>query len=119
MLSSSKRTALAEVLMPRPLDQSPIALCDFHRLVQRSGIEAEAGGDPNLWFGPQFGLAAAQAHMHVQRLPRAAFIGMEEEAEPLVADDVGAGANLLGFGRLQNAEGTAAGVAAGLNTLAK
>jgi hypothetical protein len=36
--------------MPSPLDQHSVALCDFHQLAQRTGIEAEAGGNPNLWF---------------------------------------------------------------------
>src|SRR5574337_630243 len=85
MLSSSNRTALAEVVMPSPFDQLSVGLCHLHRLAQRPGVKAVAGGDSNLWFEPEFGLIAAGPHVHVHRLARAALVGLEEEAEALVA----------------------------------
>jgi len=42
MLSSSNRTALAEVLMPSPLDQHSVGLHNLDQFAQRPGIETEA-----------------------------------------------------------------------------
>ena len=49
MLSSSKRTALAEVVMPSPFDQLSVGLRHLHQLAQRAGVKPVAGADPNLW----------------------------------------------------------------------
>jgi hypothetical protein len=76
MLSSSKRTALAEAVIPSPFDRISLGLRHLHPLAQRVGIEAVAGGDPNLWFEPQSGLTAAGTQVHVRRLRRTALVGV-------------------------------------------
>ncbi len=86
-LSSSKRTALAEVLIPRPFDQFAVELRDLGQFTQRGGIEAGAVGHTHLRFEPQLGFGVPRAHKHVHRLARVSFIGVEEETEPLVAED--------------------------------
>jgi hypothetical protein len=86
MLSSSKLTALAEVLIPGPLDQCSVAPCDFHQPPRHTRIEAETGGNPNLRVAPEFGFTAARAHMHMHQLSRAALVRIEEEAESFVAE---------------------------------
>ena len=72
--------------MPSPFDHLAVGLRHFHPLTQRAGVEAVAGGDTNLRFEPEFGLTAADAHMHVHRLARAALVGVEVEAEALVSE---------------------------------
>jgi hypothetical protein len=45
--------------MPSPFNQLSVGLGYLHQLAQRAGVNAVAGGDPNLWVKPEFGLTAA------------------------------------------------------------
>jgi hypothetical protein len=53
MLSSSKRNALAEILIPRPLNQGLVVLYHLSQLTQRASIEPLAVDHTDLRSGPQ------------------------------------------------------------------
>jgi hypothetical protein len=73
--------------MPRPFDQLAVALRHVHQFPQSAGVEAVADSDANLRFEPWLGFAACSPHVEMKGLPRAAFVGAEEEeSEALVAE---------------------------------
>jgi hypothetical protein len=63
MLSSSKRTALAEADIPTPFDQFSVGLHHRDQVAQCAGVEPVACSEPDLGLEPEFGLAAAGPHV--------------------------------------------------------
>ncbi|KAF4531532.1 hypothetical protein B566_EDAN019555 [Ephemera danica] len=82
MLSSSKRIALAEVVMPCPFDQFPVGLGRLYQLAQGSGVKAVAGSDANLRVKPQLGFIATRSNMHVHGLARISLVGTPPAVPP-------------------------------------
>ena len=86
MLSSSKRNALAEVVIPCPFNQFLVAACNLHEVFERGYVETDAVGDAHLRVQPKLRFAGSGAHVHVHRFAGVAFVRIEEEAKALVSE---------------------------------
>jgi hypothetical protein len=83
-VSSSKRTALAEVLMPRPFDLFASRGNNPAEPRQIATGEAKTIRQCNLWPQPELRLRTGVLDMDMGRLARAAFVGIKEK--PRAAD---------------------------------
>jgi hypothetical protein len=83
MVSSSKRTALGEVFIPSPFDQTRVCCNHGPQVPQSTGIKTIAVGQINRWPQPEFCLAFAIPHMNMHGLTRVAFVRVEEKRNGL------------------------------------
>jgi hypothetical protein len=83
MLSGSKctRVALAEKLIPCPLDSVGVDFDDFQQLAKSAGIVAIIVGHPDLRFQPVFRFLMVLFDVDVNRLTRRSFVRIKEKLE--------------------------------------
>src|SRR5579884_1564952 len=87
IVCSSKRTSVAEMLMPCSQDQVASVVHNAQNTREFGRIEAIAVCDGYLGLQPDFGVLARAFHVYVQRFTRKAFIGVEEEPQPAISKD--------------------------------
>jgi len=104
-LSSSKRTALAEVVIPSPFDQLTVVRRYGHQLAQGCGVEAIACSNADLWHQPKLRFMTTRPYVDMNRLARAALVRIEEKPEAFVAKNHGH-ARILGKPWLVRAMGS-------------
>ena len=86
-MSSSKRTALGEVVIPSPFYQLFVSNHDVSQLSEGTSIKTITVCQINVWSQPELGFSVRAAHMDVHRFARVAFVGIEEKPERFVAKD--------------------------------
>jgi hypothetical protein len=114
MLLSSKRTDLAEVLIPAPFDQFNVLLHYFSQFTQSARVKTIAISHPDHGGKPELSLAALATHMYMymymymQRLARITLVRVKEKTETFVAEYGWHGLTIMQMGRLYHSPATIA-----------
>src|SRR6185437_11376229 len=87
IVCSSKRTAVAEIVIPGLQDGATSLGNDMQDTRKFDGIEAITLGDGYLWLKPHLGVSAAAFDVNVPWLARKPFVGEKEIAQASIAED--------------------------------